>query len=238
MTRKARRAPSAVDKTILRLRADSQKKGKGALIGSEEELLARYGVSRPTLRQAAAIVAQEQLLKVRRGMSGGYFATRPAATAVSHVAAIYLSSHGTSVEQILHAVELIRTDVVRLAAESPDSPLKAELRDFLEEDEGAHGPTYSPRQFARSEREYYDLLGGLSGNNALHLFGQILLDLVGILFPVDSALLWTPARVDAAVRRRARIIRAILAGDAGTAMAEADGGTQQARAWLARIQAR
>jgi DNA-binding FadR family transcriptional regulator len=238
MMAKAKRTPSAVDKTILLLRADSERMGDGALIGSEEELLSRYGVSRPTLRQAAALVAQEQLVRVRRGVSGGYFATRPTAGAVSHMAAIYLSTHGTSAEQILHAVELVRADMVRLAADAPNSTLKADLRDFLEEDEAAHGSAYSPRQFARSEREYYDLLGGLSGNNALHLFAQILLDLVGILFPVDSALLWTPARVDAAVRRRARIIRAILAGDAETAMAEADGGTQQARAWLAQIQAR
>jgi GntR family transcriptional repressor for pyruvate dehydrogenase complex len=233
VTRKARRAPSAVDKTILRLRADSQKKGEGALIGSEEELLARYGVSRPTLRQAAAIVAREQLLKVRRGMSGGYFATRPAATAVSHVAAIYLSSHGTSVEQILHAVELIRTDVVRLAAEMPDSPLKAELRDFLEEDEAARGLPYSQRRFARSEREFYGLVGALCGNNALHLFLEILLDLVGILFPVDNMAQWTADRIDTAVRRRSRAIRAILDGDAAAAMLESEDAVRQTRTWIA-----
>ncbi len=77
------------------------------------------------------------------------------------MAAIYLSTHGTSAEEILHAVELIRADMVRLAADAPHSSLKADLRDFLEEDEAAHGPSYSPRRFARSEREYYDLLGGL-----------------------------------------------------------------------------
>lgn len=235
----AKRALSAVDKTILLLRADAERMGDGALIGSEEELLSRYGVSRPTLRQAAALVAQEQLLRVRRGVSGGYFATRPTAGAVSHMAAIYLRTHGTSVEQILHAVELVRTDMVRSAAEASDSLLKAELRDFLEEDEAAQGRgDYPPRRFARTEREYYDLLGGLSGNNALHLFTQILLDLVGMLFPVDSALLWTTDRVNQAVRRRSRIIRAILAGDAEAAISEADGGMGQARIWLAESQAK
>ena len=115
---------SAVAKTILLLRADAEKHQDGELIGSEEELLTRYGVSRPTLRQAAALVAQEQLVKVRRGVAGGYFATRPTVSAVSHMAAIYLQTRSTSMEEMLHGVELIRSDMVRLAAEGTDQANK------------------------------------------------------------------------------------------------------------------
>jgi DNA-binding FadR family transcriptional regulator len=227
------RAPSAVDRTILLLRADSAKMREGGLIGSEEELLSRYGVSRPTLRQAAALVAQEQLVKVRRGVSGGYFATRPTVGAVSHMAAIYLQTHGADVEQMLHSIDLIRADMVRLAAAAPAGPAREDLRQFLEEDEAAQPGDYSRRRFARAEREYSELLGALCGNNALHLFLQILLDLLGMLFPVDQMIEWTPDRLIASALARGRVIRAILDGDAELAALEARSAIRRETAWIA-----
>lgn len=68
------------------LRNDALRKPEGSLIGSEEELVERYGVSRPTLRQAASLVAQEQLVHVRRGVGGGYFTRRPDSHSVAHMA--------------------------------------------------------------------------------------------------------------------------------------------------------
>lgn len=228
-----KRAPSAVDKTIILLRADSAKSRDGALLGSEEELLSRYGVSRPTLRQAAALVAQEQLVRVRRGVSGGYFATRPTVGAASHMAAIYLQTHGADVAQMLHAIDLIRADMVRLAAEAPMSPAKEDLRQFLEEDEAAQEGDYSRRRFARAEREYSELLGALCGNNALHLFLQILLDLLGMLFPIDQMIDWTPDRLSTSAEARGRVIRAILDGDAERAAQEARSAVRRETAWIA-----
>jgi GntR family transcriptional regulator, transcriptional repressor for pyruvate dehydrogenase complex len=229
---------SAVARTIALLRADAEKHRDGELIGSEEELLARYGVSRPTLRQAAALVAQEQLVKVRRGVAGGYFATKPTVSAVSHMAAIYLQTRATTWEEMLHGVELIRTDMVRLAASVTDQALKEPLARFQEEDEAAQAAGYSYRQFLRAEREYARLLGELCGNNVLNLFLQILLELVALLHPNRDALIREPARVDNVVKRRARIIRAILDGDAEIAMLEAERGIRQVGVWTAEDQAR
>ncbi len=228
---------TAVSRTTLLLRADAEKYGEGELIGSEEDLLARYGVSRPTLRQAAALVAQEQLVKVRRGVTGGYFATRPTVSAVSHMAAIYLQTRSTSVEEMLHGVELIRTDMVKLAARVTDRSRKEDLASFLERDEAAQEEGYSYRQFLRAEREYAKLLGELCGNNVLHLFLQILLELVAMLHPNQDTLIHFPDRVDAVAKRRGRIIRAILDDDAEIAMLEAERGIRQVSAWMAEDQA-
>jgi DNA-binding FadR family transcriptional regulator len=224
---------SAVAKTIALLRSDARKRADGELIGSEEELLSSYGVSRPTLRQAAALVAQEQLVKVRRGVAGGYFATRPAVSAVSHMAAIYLQTRSTSMEEMLHGVELIRTDMVRLAAQVEDRDRKQELGRFLREDEAAQAGGYSYRQFLRAEREYARLLGELCGNNVLNLFLQILLELVAMLHPNQDTLVGSPARVDSVAKRRGRIISAILDGDAEIAMLEAERGVRQVSIWMA-----
>ena len=74
---------SAVRKIAKALRIESLNSDEGTLLGSEEDMLSRHKVSRPTFRQAAALVAQEQLLTIRRGVGGGYFVTRPKPEAVA-----------------------------------------------------------------------------------------------------------------------------------------------------------
>lgn len=203
------------------------------MIGSEDELIARYEVSRPTLRQAAALVAQEQLIKVRRGTTGGYFATRPTTSAVSHMAAIYLQTRGTGLDDMLASVERIRRDMVRLAAGSGDGEARARLARFLEEDEATQDNDYGLARFVAGERTYALLLGCLCGSEVLNLFLQILLDLIGMPEPDQRPVLNTPLRLETAARRRGRVIRAILAGDAETAAQEVELGIRQFSAWAA-----
>ncbi|MDB5575559.1 MAG: transcriptional regulator [Bradyrhizobium sp.] len=231
MTKTSNGAKSVVNMTITLLRADAEIRGEGELIGSEEDLLARYGVSRPTLRQAAALVAQEQLVRVKRGVAGGYFATRPTVSAVSHMAAIYLQTRSTELPEMLHAVELIRSDMVKLAASRDDADGRARLAQFLEADEAEQAAGYSYRKFLRAERDYAKLLGAMAGNNVLDLFLQIVLELVALLHPDQDLLIRAPDRVDSVSRRRGRIIRAILERDAEIAVLEAERGIRQVEAW-------
>ena len=53
-----------------RLRADDRLPG-------EEELAERYGVSRPTIREALKRLAAQNLIRSRRGPAGGTFVNRP-----------------------------------------------------------------------------------------------------------------------------------------------------------------
>jgi GntR family transcriptional regulator, transcriptional repressor for pyruvate dehydrogenase complex len=62
----------------------------GELIGSEEELISRLGCSRSTVRQVARLLEREGLLKVRRGINGGYFAARPDAGTIEATVSAYL----------------------------------------------------------------------------------------------------------------------------------------------------
>lgn len=232
MKKKENGNQTAVARTIELLRADAERLDDGELIGSEEDLLARYNVSRPTLRQAAALVAQEQLVRVKRGVAGGYLASRPTVSAVSHMAAIYLRTKSTTIQEMLHGVELIRTDMVRLAAAQPDRSQKRELGEFLERDETAQAEGYSYRQFLKAEREYARLLGELCGSEVLNLFLQILLELVATMHPDQDTLIREPSRVESVAKRRGRIIRAILDGDPEIAALEAERGVRQVSIWI------
>src|SRR5690349_3670465 len=49
----------------------------GTGLPPEAELVARYGVSRPTLREAFRILESERLVTVRRGVKGGALVQSP-----------------------------------------------------------------------------------------------------------------------------------------------------------------
>jgi DNA-binding FadR family transcriptional regulator len=194
------------------LRGEALRCPEGELIGSEEELLARLRVSRPTLRRAASVVAQEQLLQVRRGAKGGYIARRPTSRAVAHIVALYLRTRDANREQHYQSMTPIRMALARLAASNLDEASRQALQDFLQRDAQAIAEGAGFRAFVESEREFRKLLGAASGNEVLSLFLDILYDLRAnvrerVIYP-DR-----PERVKAYRELRARLIEAILGGD-------------------------
>jgi GntR family transcriptional regulator, transcriptional repressor for pyruvate dehydrogenase complex len=218
--------------TIAALRKDARATREGVLVGSEEELLARYGVSRPTLRQAAAIVSQEQLLKIQRGVGGGYIATRPQFTAVAHMAAIFLQTRGTKLQEILRAIEPIRIELVRQATMHLDETVRAEFEAFLATDETRRQEGYSYRYFLWAEQRYAELLGRASGGTVLNLFLRILIELTGSIPPEEDILIGRTERVLEVSIQRNRVIRAILSGDVEIAVLEARRGAARNTAWI------
>jgi len=196
------------------LRDESLRCAEGGLLGSEDELLARYKVSRPTLRQAAALVAQEQLLQVRRGVGGGYIARRPTSRAVAHMAAIFLRTRDASLDELTHAMAPIRAELARLAATKLDDASCEAFQDFLRrEAEAANAGGARFRAFAKSEREFGQLLGAASGNHVLTLFMEILFDLAANIPPEHDLLSGRPDRVAAYREQRTRLVEAIMGGD-------------------------
>src|SRR5262245_15204814 len=55
----------------------------GRVLGSEPELMERYGVSRAVFREAVRLVEHHQVATMRRGRSGGLVVRAPDATAVT-----------------------------------------------------------------------------------------------------------------------------------------------------------
>ena len=201
---------------VLRLREHALSTPAGELIGSEDDLVASYNVSRPTLRQAAALVSQEQLVLVRRGVGGGYFARRPEASGVAHMAAIYLQSRRTTLEEIIKAIEPIKAEMGMLAAANHDPDIVELWRQFQQRDRDAEAKG-GYREFLKSEVEFGRLLGAACRNRVLELFVATLYEFCGFLGPEEDVYRDEPERVHAYWVRRQAQVAAIIEGDAEVA---------------------
>ncbi len=209
------RGDSAVDLAAKQLREIALACEDGAFLGSEDELVARLGVSKPTLRQATARVAQEHLVSVRRGVGGGYFARRPGSLTVSRMAAVYLRTRNATYVELTETTPMFYAELARLAARNRDPAMIARLREFAERDDGTVDDMniqgYS--EFMRSEREFISFLAGMAGNTVLELMVAITSDFSANAPRNDERMLrrldnMAPYRV-----LRARFARAIANGD-------------------------
>lgn len=226
-----REGTTAVAKVVRPLREHALSTQPGELIGSEDQLVAIYEVSRPTLRQAAALVGQEQLLSVRRGVGGGYFARRPDTNAVAHMAAIYLKSRQTTLEEIIKAIEPIKVEMAALAAHNRDPEAIAQWREFQARDreqerEGGY------RDFLKSEREFSRLLGSACRNRVLELFLMTLYDFCASIRPEEDVYRDHPERIHDYWSRRHVLMAAIIDGDSEVAALTAGRCARMVTEWM------
>jgi GntR family transcriptional regulator, transcriptional repressor for pyruvate dehydrogenase complex len=103
----------------------------GEAIGSEDELLVRFGVSRPTFRQAVRILQAEGLVTVRRGLNGGMFARVPSVEAVARSFSLLLRHRGASFVHLVDVLMALSTELFRSAAEHPDSAARRTMADAV-----------------------------------------------------------------------------------------------------------
>ena len=66
----------------------------GEVLGTEPELMATYGVSRGTFREAVRILEHLGCARMREGRGGGLMVTGPESGPVTQAAAVYLRYRG------------------------------------------------------------------------------------------------------------------------------------------------
>lgn len=177
---------SVIQSAVARLREEIlARREPGAFLGSEEDLQARLGVSRPTLRQAARILEHENLLSVRRGSRGGLFARAPSPDAVSHIAAVYLRYQGTTHRDLHSADALIVPEIARRACRHPFAAARAAFAAFATTPEH-RARIAAPDQVRDAWREFGLRMITLVDNAPLALFYEMMLDLSVEPFPIGG----------------------------------------------------
>ncbi|PKB14342.1 GntR family transcriptional regulator [Novosphingobium kunmingense] len=138
---------------------------EGDFIGAEDDLLSRLGVSRPTLRQAAKIAENDRLISVRRGIKGGFYASRPDAQDAIRTLARFLRLKGGTLGDIMAVSRLVAEEAGGLACGCTDEDMRAELAKFVER----IGAADSPSELISLEAEFSRIVSEMSGNPVIEL---------------------------------------------------------------------
>lgn len=211
------RRPSLTRSTSSRLRELALSVPEGQFLGTERELLDRFGVSRPTLRQAIQLIEAERLIASVRGLNGGLFSRRPDLDGVIASAVTYLRFRETTLGDVLQAANSALAEAGGLAAECTDPDLRLELTAMVEGLSASEHVDESLDSFRDAETRAIDLICRMSGNPALTLAVRLF---YGMGMP-SYALIFEGRSDLMAYRRttRLRILRAILQGDRAAALA-------------------
>lgn len=184
----------------------------GVSLGSESDLIARWKLGRSTLRQAARILEEEQLLQVRRGIGGGYFTRRPDATGVARAASLFFRLEHTTFVQSLHTAHLINMEIARLASLSQDDALRDRLGATRDEWQSWDGGDPGAARLIEADVALSDLLAAMAGNPPLNLF-RLTLFQFGLDQRQRTLFGNFPGRRSVHVGRRIQQIQAVVQGD-------------------------
>ncbi|TAM65306.1 MAG: FadR family transcriptional regulator [Mycobacterium sp.] len=136
----------------------------GDWLPTEAELIERFGVSRPTLREAFRLLEGDSLVTIRRGPPGGARVTLPGPDAVADLFGMILMLSGTTIGDVWDARLTIEPPAVRRLAESAT---KDALKDLDTELEHVRAAIDDPREFSKAGVRYHVKLVQLSGNHTL-----------------------------------------------------------------------
>ena len=157
------RDPKLAERVAASIEADVLRAGwpVGLVLGSEEQLAARYGVGRAVIREAIRLAEHRQVARMRRGRGGGLVVVAPDASAVTESLSIYLEYAQVGVDDLLEARTVLEVFAAAAAAGSLDEAHLLALRDAGE----------APR--------IHELIAETTGNAALSLFIQAIVSLTG-----------------------------------------------------------
>lgn len=221
-----------------RIHADIAGRGwpVGAVLGSEAELLAQYGISRAVLREAVRLLEYHAVARMRRGPGGGLIVARPEPQASIDTMALYLDYQGVTgqdLQVVREAIELgsVARVAARVAARGRSGPDGSDLDDsdldgFADSgdpevgrrlDAAARWASQGPPGDITSADIFHTELAELAGNPVLVLFLRIITELFRRHAATQDGLPPATEIADQVNQAHQRILAAILDGDEGVA---------------------
>jgi DNA-binding FadR family transcriptional regulator len=106
---------------------------EGESLAPESELMTRFGISRPTLREAIRILESEGLISISRGARGGAVVHAPSVEVATRYVSLLLQASGTTLSDIYLVHMLVEPAAARIVAERYSKTAPQLLRECIEE---------------------------------------------------------------------------------------------------------
>lgn len=184
---------------------------------TEEELSKRYQVSRPTIREALKRLAAKNLVRSKRGPTGGTFVTKPSVTQLSDsltsAATMLVSLKEVDLDEINAARLELETTCCRLAAEERTD---AQLTAMAEELERQRDDQITAEDFCASDVRFHRIIADASGNRMLSF---VMYAVIEALQPVSNMISYRFRERAVIVDQHNRLLEALRERDANTACA-------------------
>ncbi|WP_293267048.1 FadR/GntR family transcriptional regulator [Neptunomonas sp.] len=135
---------------------------------TEDELAARFSVSRPTIREALKRLAAQNLVRSKRGPTGGTFVNRPSVSDLSDSLAgattLLMGLNAFSLDEITQTRLELETICCKLAAQNRS---EQDLNALSNELKIQANPATSAEQFCASDVNFHRLIANATGNRML-----------------------------------------------------------------------
>jgi DNA-binding FadR family transcriptional regulator len=216
---RTREKPQEIADELLRLIVGGEF-SEGERLGHEPELIERFGVSRPSLREALRILEAKGLISVVRGRGGGVVVHRPDERMTAQTASLVLESRSVPLADVHEARSLLEVAAVRAVASSRSR--RSAVSQLQQRIDDQFGVIADPDAFGPANARFHEQLVRLAGNQTLSVVAEMLNEIVARAVTAVSKT--GSAGSSMATRRRGirsqqRLVSLIEAGRAGDAEA-------------------
>lgn len=150
---------------------------EGQLLPAEPKLLAEFGVSRPTLREAIRILESESLVVVKRGSRGGIEISVPRVETAAHYAGLLLEYRQATTADVFVAAAAIEAPCAAKLARTRKAADLAELRAAVEAEQAARD---DPEALLDLQNGFHRLIVDLVGNTTLRVLSEVVRHIIEV----------------------------------------------------------